>query len=137
MHIYFGTVVRAAPVKEGGSLFKLDWDTKTVMAEVPNVPIAPTLYHDPNARGNVRGCRGIVVANDEVIAADYHTLNIFDRDLNKKRSLTHGLTVGLHESHGVDQSIWVTSTAIDAALKLRLADGELEESFWPREMPEF
>ncbi len=67
MFIYFGTVVRAAPVKEGGSLFKLDWDTKTIIGEVPNVPIAPTLYHDPNARGNVRGCRGIRLVNDEVI----------------------------------------------------------------------
>ena len=73
MFIYFGTVVRAAPVKEGGSLFKLCWDTKTIIGEVPNVPIAPTLYHDPNARGNVRGCRGICLVNDEVIAADYHT----------------------------------------------------------------
>lgn len=137
MNIYFGTVVRAAPVKEGGSLFKLDWDTKTILAEVPNVPIAPTLYHDPNARGNVRGCRGIRIANDEVIAADYHTLNIFDRDLNKKRSMTHGLMVGLHETYISDQSIWVTSTALDAALKFRLKDGVLEESYWPREMPEF
>ena len=83
MFIYFGTVVRAAPVKEGGSLFKMDWDTKTIIGEVPNVPIAPTLYHDPNARGNVRGCRGIQLVNDEVIAADYHTLNVFDLDLNK------------------------------------------------------
>jgi len=137
MHIYFGTVVRAAPVKEGGSLFKLDWDRKEILAEVPNVPIEPTLYHDPNARGNVRGCRGIRVVNDQVIAADYHTLNIFDRDLNPKRRMTHNLMVGLHETHITDSSIWVTSTAIDAALKYRLEDGVLEDSFWPREMPEF
>lgn len=136
MIIYFGTVVRAAPVKEGGSLFKLDWDSKTIIGEVPNVPIEPTLYHDPNARGNVRGCRGIRVVNDEVIAADYHTLNVFDRDLNPKRRLTHGLMVGLHETFISGDSIWVASTAIDAALKYRIDDGSLEASHWPREMPE-
>ena len=137
MHIYFGTVVRAAPVKEGGSLFKLDWDRKEIIGEVPNVPIEPTLYHDPNARGNVRGCRGIRVVDDQVIAADYHTLNIFDRDLNPLRRMTHGLMVGLHETHISGSSIWLTSTAIDAALKYRIEDGVLEESFWPREIPEF
>ncbi len=137
MFIYFGTVVRAAPVKEGGSLFKLDWDRKAIIGEVPNVPIEPTLYHDPNARGNVRGCRGIRVVNDEVIAADYHTLNIFDRDLNPRRRLTHGLMVGLHETFISDDSIWVASTAIDAALKYRIEDGALEEAYWPREMPQF
>lgn len=137
MFIYFGTVVRAAPVKEGGSLFKLDWDRKTIIGEVPNVPIEPTLYHDPNARGNVRGCRGIRVVNGEVIAADYHTLNIFDRDLNPRRRLTHGLMVGLHETFISNDSIWVASTAIDAALKYRIEDGALEDAYWPREMSEF
>jgi hypothetical protein len=135
MNVYFGTVVRAAPVSESGSLYKLDWDRKTIIREVPIVPVEPTLFHDPNARGNVRGVRGISIVNDEVIAADYHTLNVYDRDLNLKRKISHGLMVGLHETQVVGSSIWVTSTAIDAALKYRLEDGSLETSFWPREMP--
>jgi hypothetical protein len=89
--IYFGTIVRAARVSEGGSLFKLDWENKSIIREVPIVPTDPKLDHDPNARGNVRGCRGIRVAGDDVIASDYHTLNIFDRDLNRKRTVSHGL----------------------------------------------
>ena len=137
MDIYFGTVARAAPVSEGGSLFKLDWDSKTIVKEVPNVPVKPSLYHDPNARGNVRGVRGVRGCRGEVIAADYHTLNIFDRDLNLQRKLTHGLMVGIHETHLEGSSIWVTSTTLDAALKYRLEDGSLEASCWPREMPEF
>ena len=137
MNIYFGTVARAAPVSEGGSLFKLDWDSKAIVREVPNVPVEPSLYHDPNARGNVRGVRGIRIHNDEVIAADYHTLNIFDRDLNLQRKLTHGLMVGIHETHLEGSSLWVTSTTLDAALKYKLEDGALEASYWPREMPEF
>lgn len=124
-------------MSEGGSLFKLDWERKAIVKEVPVIPAEPALDHDPNARGNVRGCRGICVAGDFVIAADYHTLGIFDRDLNLQRKLTDGLMVGLHETHISNSSIWVTSTTLDAALKYRLEDGELEASFWPREMPEF
>ncbi|MBT8071711.1 MAG: hypothetical protein HKP21_01610 [Xanthomonadales bacterium] len=137
MNVYFGTVARGAPVSQGGSLFKLDWDRKAVVREVPDVPVNPSLYHDPNARGNVRGVRGIRICNDEVYAANYHTVNVFDRDLNPKRRITHGLMVGLHETQVVDSSIWVTSTTLDAALRYRLDDGVLEESFWPREMPAF
>lgn len=137
MHIYFGTVARAAPESQGGSVFKLDWDSKTIIKEVPIVPTEPSIEHDPNARGNVRGVRGIRVLNDEVYVADYHTINIFDRDLNLKRKLSHGLMIGLHETQIVDSSIWVTSTPLDSCLKYRISDGHLEESFWPREMPAF
>ena len=137
MDIYFGTIVRAAQVSEGGSLFKLNWESKTIVREVPIVPADPALDHDPNARGNARGCRGIRVVNDEVIAADYHTLNFFDRDLNLKRKMSHGLMAGLHEIDISGESVWVSSTTLDAVLKYGLLSGEKEAEFWPREMPEF
>ena len=137
MHVWFGTVIRAAPVQRGGSLVKLDWDSKQVVREVPIVPSDPALDHDPNERGNVRGCRGIQVVGDEVVAADYHTLQIFDHDLNPVRRLSHGQMVGLHEIQAVDGSMWVTATTLDAALKFDMASGALEAEFWPREMPAF
>jgi hypothetical protein len=139
--IYFGTIVRAARVSEGGSLFKLNWDKKTIAREVPIIPAEPALDHDPNARGNVRGCRGIRVVGDNVIAADYHTLNFFDRELNLKRRMSHYLMAGLHEIDIAgppdDPSVWVTSTTLDAVLKYRLEDGSKETEFWPRETREF
>jgi hypothetical protein len=137
VELYFGTVIRAAPVKEGGRLVRLDWDNKTVLGEVPIVPTDPALDHDPNQRGNVRGCRGIQVIGDEVVAADYHTLHVFDRHLNPLRRLSHGLMVGLHEIQAVDHATWVTSTTLDAALKYDLDDGSLMDQYWPREMPAF
>jgi len=137
MNVYFGTIVRAAPINEGGSLFKLDWERKAIVKEVPIAPADPALDHDPNARGNVRGCRGIRVVGDELVAADYHSLNFFDHELNLKRKLSHDLMVGLHEIDINDQSVWVTSTTLDAVLKYSLADGSLESAYWPREMPEF
>jgi hypothetical protein len=135
--IYFGTVIRAAPVQEGGRLVRLDWDRKKVLSEVPIVPSDPALDHDPNERGNVRGCRGIQVVDEEVVAADYHTLQVFDRELNPLRRVSDGLMVGLHEIQSVDHAVWVTSTTLDAALKYDLGSGELLEQFWPREMPAF
>jgi hypothetical protein len=137
MNIYFGTVVRGAAVNEGGSLLKLDWERKTIIGETPIIPTEPSVDHDPNARGNVRGCRGIAIVNDQVIASSYHSLHIYDHDLNLKQRMSHDLMVGLHELQVVGSSIWVTSTTIDAALKYRLEDGLLEESYWPREIPGF
>lgn len=137
MDLYFGTVVRAAPVSAGGSLFKLDWERKAITAEVAITPSEPALDHDPNSRGNVRGCRGIQVVGNEIVAADYHTLNIFDLDLNPKRKISHGLMVGLHEIQAVGQSAWVTSTTLDAVVKFNLMNGVKEAEFWPREVPEY
>jgi hypothetical protein len=122
LNVYFGTIVRAAPINEGGSLYKLDWERKAILREVPIAPADPALDHDPNARGNVRGCRGIRVLGNELVAADYHSLNFFDHDLNLKRKLSHGLMVGLHEIDIKAASVWVTSTTLDAALKYSLAD---------------
>lgn len=137
MQIYFGTIVRTAPVEQGGSLFHLDWDRKTIIKEYPIVPSEPAMKDDPNARGNMRGCKGIQVVGDEIIAADYHTLNFFDRDLTLKRKLSGDQMVGLHEIQAVGSAMWVSATTIDAALKYDLHSGELLEQFWPREMPEF
>jgi hypothetical protein len=135
--IYFGTIVRAAQVNEGGSLYKLDWNKKTIVQEVAIVPTDPSLDHDPNARGNVRGCRGIRAVGNEIVAADYHTLNFFDRGLNLKRKLSRNMMAGLHEIQVSGDMIWVTSTTLDAVLKYRMDNGSLEAEYWPREMPQF
>jgi hypothetical protein len=137
MDVFFGTIVRGAPLNEGGSLYRLDWDSKTIVQETPIVPGEPSVDKDPNARGNTRGCRGIHVSGDEVIAADYHTLHVFDRDLNWRRKISHDYMVGLHEIQRVGNSMWVSSTSIDAALKYGLASGALEAQYWPREVAAF
>lgn len=137
MNLYFGTVIRKAPVNQSGSIYKLDWENKKVVQEKLMVATDPSVEHDPNTRGNARGCRGIQVVGDEVIAANYHTLNFYDRDLNLKRSISHGLMVGLHETFIDGDSIWVTSTTTDSAIKYNLNDGSLEDQLWPREHPNF
>jgi hypothetical protein len=131
----FGTVVRAAPIAEGGELVLLDWDTKTVKASVPIRPRNPTIEEDPNPRGNGRGCRGIRQVGDRLVASTYHTLEQYDADLNLVDALSDGLMVGLHEIARTDHgTVWVTSTAIDAAVEYDLDTGKRVRGYWPREM---
>ncbi len=138
MDIFFGTVVRSAPVKQGGELIKLNWESKKIESVVPISPTNPSLDHDPNPRGNSRGCRGIEVLGDRVIATTYHTIKVFDRELQHKQDISDGLMVGLHETyHNGDDKIWVSSTAIDAAIEYDLASGKRLNEFWPREIASF
>lgn len=137
MHVYFTTVNRGAPIEHGGELVRLDWRTKTVESVAPIFPSNPTLV-DPNPRGNTRGGRGVARAGDELVVASYHTLSVFGRDLEHRRDITHPLFVGLHETTPTENgTLWVTSTAIDAAMEVDLATGRIQRQFWPREMPAF
>ena len=141
MRIYFSTVVRSAPPLEGGELICLDWERKQVLARTKIAPRNPTL-DDPNRRGNTRGGRGISLVGDEVVVCSYHTLKVFDRELNPIRDLTHPLMVSLHETC-VDggreggPGLWTSSTAVDAAFQFDLRDGQLLAERWPRESPFF
>jgi hypothetical protein len=138
MEVYIGTVHRGARVAAGGELIAIDWATKRVRARVPIHPTEPSLDHDPNPRGNSRGCRGILFDGPAVVASDYHTLRFYDRELRPLRTLSHGLMVGIHEVHGdSDGTVWVTSTELDAALRYDLRTGALLEGHWPREVASF
>jgi hypothetical protein len=123
-----------ASVAEGGELVRLDWGSKRIEGHVPIIPTG--VEHDPNPRGNTRGCRGIEIVNGQIVAASYNSLETFGPDLNHRSSRSHGLMVGLHETRLTDtRHLWVTSTAIDAALRFDPVTGDLLESLWPREMP--
>lgn len=133
--LYFSTVVRSALPARGGELVCLDWESKRVLGRVPIAALDPEL-HDPNPRGNTRGGRGIALVGDEVIVASYHTLHCFDRELRPRRDLSHPLMAGLHEVFATGRgSLWVSSTAIDAALEIDLAGGRALRELWPREQP--
>lgn len=136
MQIIFGTVIRGAPINQGGELVLLDWDKKQVQARRWIAASDPDILHDPNIRGNSRGCKGVQFLNGRIIAASYHTLYFFDQDLTPQGKLSHGLMADLHETSLPDaRTIWVASTAIDAALQFDLQTGELLQALWPREMP--
>jgi hypothetical protein len=138
MKIFFGTVIRNAPVRKGGELVKLDWQNKKIEAKVSIFPSNPSVDFDPNPRGNTRGCRGIKILADRLIVANYHTLQIYNLQLCHQNDITHKLMVGLHETYlSEENKIWLSSTAIDAALEYDIETRKLTNQFWPREFSEF
>ena len=137
MKVLFSTVVRSAPVEKGGEVVFADLGAKTVVATAPVVPSDP-LVDDPNPRGNSRGGRGIALLDGEVIVAGYHSLHCFRHDLTPTRKVTHPLMVGVHEVHLTPQrTLWVTATAVDAALEFDVRSGTALRQIWPREEDRF
>lgn len=133
MIIYFDTVKRKRPVNEAGELVKLDWTTKKIEKIVPMFPQNPEVEHDSNPRGNSRGGKGILLSDDnEIFAATYHSIHVFDLDLNLKRIITNNLFVNIHEMCWDGEYIWVSSTAIDCAVKVD-KEGNTLKTWWPRE----
>lgn len=132
MIIYFNTVKRKRPVKEGGELIKLDWSKKKVLKTIPIYPFDPDIENDPNPRGNSRGGKGILIRENELFTATYHSILVFDLDLNLKWKISNNLFVNIHEMCMTGNNIWISSTAIDCAL-LVTTNGETIKSWWPRE----
>lgn len=134
MMVYFATVRRMAPVNRSGELVQLDWDRRRVVAETPLVPVNPTVKDDPNPRGGTRGGRGVLLNGHNVFAATYHSVHVFTRDLQPLGQITHRLFSNLHELSWDGEAMWVTSTGVDAALKVD-REGGVQASWWPREDP--
>lgn len=125
--IYLSTVIRGAPLEEGGSIYKINWDSKEVLHERSIVPPAPQIV-DPNPRGNTRGGRGILLDDHGVHVATYHSILSFDHDLNPLGVRSGNLCVGLHEMSFAGQSMLASATAIDGFVEMK-ADGSQGE-FW-------
>ncbi|MBA2253973.1 MAG: hypothetical protein H0W07_02505 [Chloroflexi bacterium] len=136
MRLYFSTVIRAAPPSQGGTLVSLDWATKRVESTTVIAPTDPS-FEDLNPRGNTRGGRGIARVGDDLVVASYHTLLRFGPGLELRGRASNGLMVGIHEvdATGDGASIWIASTAVDAALRVRVDNGEILDQRWPREHP--
>lgn len=137
MIIYFDTVRRKRPVREGGELIKLDWAAKKVIRAVPIFPNDPDIIEDPNPRGNSRGGKGILITEDELFVGSYHTILVFDHELNLRRKITNDLFVNIHEmcfAGDGSGNIWVSSTTIDCAVLVD-REGRTVKSWWPREEP--
>lgn len=134
MIVYFNTVRRRRPIREGGELVKLDWPEKKVLRSLPLFPYDPDIDDDPNPRGNSRGGKGMFIRDGELFVGTYHTIHVYDLDLNLKRRISNPLFANIHEICADGEDIWVSSTTIDCALKVNRS-GRTLKSWWPREEP--
>ncbi|MEX1075758.1 MAG: hypothetical protein WED27_04830 [Pirellulales bacterium] len=119
MRIVFSTVVRHAPIAAGGWARVAEWPSGRLLAERPVVPTDPSVI-DPNPRGNSRGGRGVVVAGKAVLVANYHTLEVCDRNLQVMGTFSHGNFAGIHEIMRRGERLFVASTAVNAAAEVPL-----------------
>ncbi|MEK7269484.1 MAG: hypothetical protein AAB215_00930 [Planctomycetota bacterium] len=135
MRIFFSTVVRDAPPDRGGEIVRMDWETGRVEARAPVRAMDP----DPGDRAvgsSTRGGRGVRILGSGICVASYHTLHFLGPDLAPRRAILHSLLAGVHETWtDGDGTIWAACTALDAVVRLDLADGRLVEAFWPCENP--
>lgn len=138
LKVFFGTVIRAAPLFHAGELVKIDWNTKEVESVVIIRAKNPDILNDPNLRGNTRGCRGIEFIDNQIIAANYHTLEFYTENFEYVKSLSNGLMVDNHEIYLTGKNnILVASTGIDSVLDIDLVTGKLVKAYYPREMEFF
>jgi hypothetical protein len=117
--LVFTTVVRNAPVSAGGEAIRFQWPSGQILARRPVVPSDPAV-NDPNPRGNSRGGRGVVIAGDAIVVANYHTLEVCDRNLQVVHTFSHGNFAGIHEIMRRGERLFVASTAINAAAEVPL-----------------
>lgn len=131
MNIYFSTVKRNSSHESGGELVHLDWSAKTVKARVNIKADRPTLF-DTNYGGSSRGGRGILVMNDYVVVASFHSLIFFSLSLDKEiKRISHSKMAGIHEIELLDRNhILVTCTCLDLLLVINLHTGDLIDEYW-------
>jgi hypothetical protein len=135
MRIVATTVVREAVQgkERSGYVYDLDWTEKRVLRRVP-VPEPRFPKSDDNPRGGNRGGRGVAATRHGIVVANYDSLCVFDDDWNALDTLSHPLFVDLHEIDWDGSHLWVSSTQLDALLKVSL-DGEVEVAWDPHRPP--
>lgn len=133
MRVFLSTVVRGAPLEQGGEVIALDWGTKQVLQRAPIYPRNPT-FDDPNTRGGGRGGRGIAILPNELFVASYHTLHGFDHQLRPTRTITNHNFAGLHEVKPVADGIWISSTPLGNVMKIDFA-GQVVQQWWAHDDP--
>ncbi|MGE3314343.1 MAG: hypothetical protein AB7O26_04430 [Planctomycetaceae bacterium] len=107
------TVRRHSPANEpSGFLYAIDWDRREILRRVP---IIETLHraHDPNARGGVRGAKGISVSGSEVCIANFSHILRFDSKWNPLGAITNRSCSSIHDIEHDGRSVWAASSRND------------------------
>jgi hypothetical protein len=106
----------------------IDWPSQRVLHEFS--PPTAIIEDFPDAGGGgLRGSRGVCFAGDLCYIASADSLYGYDDNWNLSHVVTHPLFSDLHEVAWDGSAFWVTSTGVDAVLKVS-KDSELLDSFW-------
>lgn len=108
-------VIRNGDPEENGLIYEIDWKSRTIVHR--EVIPSPQL-DDLGPRGGARGARGVVSDSGLHYVANFNTVFVFDENWRKVGEISHPLFNGLHEIEVVSDGLWVTSTGLDAVLKV-------------------
>jgi hypothetical protein len=115
------TVRRNCPPNEpSGYLYAIDWEQRTVLRRAPMID-TPHRVHDPNARGGVRGAKGLTIHGSEVCIGNYSHVFRFDSQWRPLNAITHPSCASIHDIEHDGKSIWVASSRNDLVFQFDLA----------------
>ncbi|MBN2382049.1 hypothetical protein JXQ70_04115 [bacterium] len=115
LQILVTTVIRSCSDRNNGLVYQIDWEHKRIVhTQILPSPDLASL----GPRGGARGARGVVSHHGLFYVANFNTIFVFNQDWRLEQILTHPLFNGIHEIDAADDGLWVTSTGIDAVLKI-------------------
>ncbi|MFC1849094.1 hypothetical protein ACFL27_02695 [candidate division CSSED10-310 bacterium] len=120
------TVIRNGSRERNGFVFEIDWTLKKIMHQFPLPDID---VEELGPRGGARGARGTLSVGGYHYIANFNTIFVYDDTWNLRGEIQHPLFNGLHEMDYDYDGLWVSSTGIDAILKLDW-EGNLQSSLF-------
>ncbi len=123
--ILISTIVRNALSNEPSATICLLGLASATVRRVA-VPEAAQRKCDPNPRGGMRGARGVAVAGDEILVANYDSIFRYNREWNLKGIISHPHCADIHDIEFRDERLWVASTLNDLLFQFD-CDGHVKE----------
>jgi hypothetical protein len=126
------TVRRHTPNGEpSGHLYAVDLKKREVLRKIPMVEPRHRAL-DPNARGGLRGGKGMFCLNDELLMANFDTIFRYDPKWQLKGAISHPSCAAIHDLIVHDNLVWVTSARNDSVVAFDL-QGKLQRVHYLRE----
>jgi hypothetical protein len=112
------SVVRHAGRREASGFVRvIDLAARRILM-TSTLPESAYRDRDPNARGGLRGVRGVGALADRAVVANAERLFLFDAAWKRVGEITHPWFGGIHDILVEPDGVWVTSTSADLLLKV-------------------
>ncbi len=121
------TVVRSAHQGEShGGVYRIDLETEAVEQVID--------YDDTSisweGRGGPRGLRGIAFYGDEIYLAASDEIFVYTKDFRLVRTIRNEYLRHCHETHIVDDTLYVSATGRDSVLEYDLRTGSFVKGYY-------
>lgn len=126
--ILASSVIRGGDRDFNGWLYEINWTEKKILRKV-RIPNPEIPYLGP--RGGARGARGVASTGKQHFVANFNTIFVFNESFDLIDEISNSLFNGIHEIDIVSDGIWVSSTGIDAVLKVDWTGKLLEFYYIP------